>query len=114
MKRLPIYIELEKKDKNGKPIVISHASIGSIWHMKDIDSLYYRFRQQVNTNRRNPGPDSKIFNIFGHTPVNYGVDINENYVNVDTGCFINLEEYNRLSCYCIETEETLNQKKIDK
>jgi len=49
-----------------------------------------------------------IFNIFGHTPpVEFGVEIEESYVNVDTGCYANEYGYGELSAYCVETGEVV-------
>ena len=45
-----------------------------------------------------------IFNIYGHTPAEFGAEIEDDYVNVDTGCYVNeygygdsLGQYSRYS-----------------
>ena len=113
MKTLPRYIELDIEHKSGLPVVISHASIGSVWHMRKIESLKERFYTMCNTNRRNPDDTATIFNIFGHTIVSDDVDKQVNYVNVDTGCYYNRFGHNLLSCYCVETNESINEKRVD-
>jgi serine/threonine protein phosphatase 1 len=112
MKSLPIYIEL-KFNKNNKPIVISHASIGTIWKYQYIDKYKNYFRSMVNWNRQNPLETSPIFNIFGHTPTKENIIKNKNYINLDTGIYKKKDGYGKLSCYCIETEEVFYQNNID-
>lgn len=108
MEKLPDYIELDIKHLSGKPVVISHAPIDSVWGLRQIDSMYKTFHRMATTNRRDPDEDAKIFNIFGHTPVRWGVEVRPHYVNVDTGCYMGKNGYNQLSAYCIETGEVVN------
>jgi serine/threonine protein phosphatase 1 len=63
-------------------------------------------------NRTPPRRDSEIFNIFGHTPVDFGVEIEDHYVNVDTGCYIKKYGYNELSAYCVESGEVVNMQRV--
>lgn len=67
MKKLPLYIELDIK-KQGKKVVISHAPIADIWHKRDdLDLL----NEYALWNRDKPSLNAPIFNIFGHTIVQY-------------------------------------------
>ncbi|MEA3373154.1 MAG: hypothetical protein U9Q62_05615, partial [Campylobacterota bacterium] len=108
MKNLPLYIELEVVHPSGKPVVVSHAPIDSVWNLKDDEKRKYTFKQRALTNRQNPHQGAKIFNIFGHTPRANGPDIQEHYVNVDTGCYIeDGAGLGKLCAYCVETGETV-------
>jgi serine/threonine protein phosphatase 1 len=107
MKSLPLYIELDSKHASGKPIVISHACVGSVWHFHDDPNNQETFTEYALWNRKHPLKEMPIFNIFGHTPVEFGVEIEESYVNVDTGCYFNEYGYGELSAYCVETGEVV-------
>ena len=107
LKSLPLYIELEMDHPSGKPVVISHASIADIWNKKDKVNL----EKYALWNRNFTFPYTPIFNIFGHTPKT-NVDVRENdYVNVDTGYYLDNEKYGKLSGYCIETGEVFSIKR---
>jgi len=44
--------------------------------------------------------------MTGHTPQKYGLTVKKDYVCVDTGCcYYDMEEYGRLSAYCLESGE---------
>lgn len=111
LKTLPLYIELPNKINN-KPVVISHASCADMWHHHDNPNGVETFREYALWNRKEPKRDSEIFNIFGHTPVDFGVEIEEHFVNVDTGCYIKKWGYNTLSAYCVESGEVLNVSRV--
>ena len=111
LKTLPLYIELPHKT-NDKPVVITHASCANVWHHHDNPDGVETFREYALWNRKEPKRDSKIFNIFGHTPVDFGVEIEEHFVNVDTGCYIKKWGYNTLSAYCVESGEVLNVSRV--
>lgn len=100
MRSLPLYIELEHLHPSGKPIVISHACVGNVWHFHDDMNNQYTFRDYALWNRKQPREDMPIFNIFGHTPVEFGVEIEEHYVN--------RHGYAMLSAYCVESGETVS------
>ncbi|AKF25467.1 hypothetical protein YH65_08835 [Sulfurovum lithotrophicum] len=57
------------------------------------------------------GPKSRDVVRFvhegGHTPVEFGVEIEKSYVNVDTGCYSNTYGFGELSAYCVETGEVV-------
>lgn len=108
MQALPLYIELDIEHVSCKPVVVSHAPITTVWGMRQVDSLFSTFCRMATTNRRDPDEDAKIFNIFGHTPMSGGVKVRPHFVNVDTGCYVSKDGYNRLSAYCIETGETVS------
>ena len=108
LKTLPYFIELPIK-KDGKPIVISHASMADIWHLAKDEKKQNKFEEYVLWNRKNPKKDVEIFNIFGHTPIKH-IDTSKHFINVDTGCYIkNKTGYGRLSAYCIETNEIISE-----
>lgn len=111
MESLPDYIELDLH-VNGKPVVISHAPIDTVWGLRKNDAMYSTFHRIATTNRRDPDEDAKIFNIFGHTPVRFGPEIKEHFVNVDTGCYMGKNGYNQLSAYCVETGEVVCQEYV--
>lgn len=116
MEKLPLYIELPLVAQNGKPVVISHAPMGVAWSMRHMDAMYSTFFRMATSSRREPDCDTKIFNIFGHTPVQMGVKVREHFVNVDTGCYIEEEDgfgMGRLSAYCVETGEVISVERIE-
>lgn len=107
MANLPLYLKLDIKHISTKPVVISHACIGSVWNLhKNKESQI--FKEYALWNRKNPPKEMPIFNIFGHTPVEFGVEIAESYVNVDTGCYVNEYGYGELSAYCVETGDVVS------
>ena len=114
MKKLPIYLELlYALHKSGKLVVVSHSSIASVWHLRhDLESEEL-FRENVLWSRVKPSVDVDIFNVFGHTPQKYSVEIEDHYVNVDTGCYIKRKKgYGILSAYCIETGEVFSASEL--
>ncbi len=114
LKTLPLYIKIPKIKKDGKKIIISHASCGNVWHHHDNPDGQETFREYALWNRNLPYENCEIFNIFGHTMVEE-VELNKHYINVDTGC-CNTKEvgYARLSAYCIETGKVVTQRRIYK
>jgi len=111
LKTLPLYIELPNKINN-KPVVITHASCADVWHHHDNPDGVETFKEYALWNRKEPKRESAIFNIFGHTPVDFGVEIEEHFVNVDTGCYIKKHGYNTLSAYCVESGEVINVSRV--
>ncbi len=111
LKTLPLYIELPHSINN-KLVVVTHASCADVWHHHDNLDSHETFREYALWNRKDPKNDSEIFNIFGHTPVEFGVEIEEHFVNVDTGCYINKHGYSELSAYCIENGEVVNVQRV--
>ncbi len=108
MKTLPLYLELDIKHSSNKPVIISHACVGAVWKFHDDEKGKNTFKEYALWNRKNPPIDMPIFNIFGHTPVEFGVEIEDSYVNVDTGCYINQHGYAELSAYCVESSEVVS------
>ena len=98
---------------NGKPVVITHASCANAWWQHDNPNGQDTFKEYALWNRDVPRRDSEIFNIFGHTPVDFGVEIEEHFVNVDTGCYIKKWGYNTLSAYCVESGEVVSIERVD-
>jgi serine/threonine protein phosphatase 1 len=109
-RKLPLYIELDIEHPSGKPVVISHAPVATVWGLRYSDAMYKTFLDTALWNRREPDEDAKIFNIFGHTVTPYGADIKPHYVNVDTGCYMARSGYGRLSAYCVESGEVISVK----
>jgi serine/threonine protein phosphatase 1 len=109
MQTLPLYIELGSERLSGKPVVVSHAPLASVWQMRHDEALFDTFSRTAMTSRRDPDEEAEIFNIFGHTPVKGGADVQPHYVNIDTGCYKEEEEgYRRLSAYCVESGEVVS------
>jgi len=106
LKSLPLYLELGAIAKvSDKPVVVSHACIGDIWRQREDKELLREFSLW---NRTIPSFSIPIFNIYGHTPVK-NVRIRENeFVNVDTGCYTDLDGFMKLSAYCIESGEVVS------
>lgn len=120
MDALPLYIELPHK-MGERPVVVSHANCTDVWHHHDNPDGVETFREKALWYRKSPKLDAPIFNIYGHTPVAFGVEVESHYVNVDTGCYANEYGYGELSAYCVETEEVVSVnrrleelKKVDK
>ena len=113
-KTLPLFIELDIEGIERK-IVISHANSSNVWDLKNDESIEKKsiFKDKLLWNRQYVKDNGKTFTIFGHTPKEFGPEIEEHYVNVDTGCFFKRHGYNKLSCYCIETKEVISVDNID-
>ena len=110
MKRLPLYLELlYALHESRRAIVVSHSSIASVWHLRHDKEEEEIFRENVLWNRTKPEDHTNILNIFGHTPQKYTVEIEDHFVNVDTGCYIKRKKgYGLLSAYCVETGEVFS------
>ena len=113
LKTLPLYIKLPQKINN-KPVVISHAPCADVWHHCDNPNGADTFKDYALWHRKDPKPESEIYNIFGHTPVEFGVEIEEHFTNVDTGCYIKKHGYNELSAFCVETQEVVSVSRVNK
>ncbi|MBU1668354.1 metallophosphoesterase [bacterium] len=107
MKQLPLYLELDAAvHESGRSVVVSHCGIAPVWHMRDKEEHEKVFRERAMWSRLEPLDQAPIFNVFGHTPQKYSVDLHAHYVNVDTGCYIKKQEgYGLLSAYCVESGE---------
>jgi len=106
MDNLPYYLELDVQHSSGKSVVVSHSNISQVWNIRHDISQRELFEHTVQWTRKFKTSDEvDIFNIYGHSPRKYGVEIGNNYVNVDTGCCYDREEYGKLSAYCVETQE---------
>ena len=105
MKELPLYLVLDAKHHSGRPVVVSHSAISSVWdirHQSDKESI---FSKTVLWSRKRPDDQAEIFNIFGHTPQRYHAETEAHYVNIDTGCYMREQGYGLLSAYCVESAE---------
>ena len=113
MKNLPVYIELDIKFKNKLPIVVSHSNITKVWKYKDNRNKQEYFIDRATRERDlSYDIDSKIFNIYGHTP-NTNPRANINSINIDSGCCFSDEGFNYLTAYCIEDDTFIYQNNID-
>ena len=112
MESLPFYIKMEISHPSGKPIIISHACIGNVWKFHKDEKKQRYFKEYALWNRKSEPKKMPIFNIFGHTPTQWGVDVQSDYVNVDTGCYIDKDGYNQMSAYCVETGEVISQEYV--
>ena len=111
MKELPLYIKIPKLKKDGKKIIISHASCGNVWHLHEKLDKIETFKEYALWNRTPPYPQCDIFNIYGHTIIDE-VDTSLHYINVDTGCYMKDEIIRELSAYCIEDDVVVSQRRI--
>lgn len=108
MKSLPLYLEMDIKHSSRRKVVVSHSSIAPVWNLKDspLEKDKQYFKNSVLWKRTKPIDCEPIFNIFGHTPQQYSADMQNHYVNIDTGCYMKEKRgYGLLSAYCIENEE---------
>jgi serine/threonine protein phosphatase 1 len=114
MRSLPLYLELDVREPvSDRPVIISHAPIMTGWDLYDHESRWTTIRQQALTNRRTPKGHTPFFNIFGHTPIRHGPEIQAHHINIDTGCYIDDGSgYGRLCAYCVETGEVICQENI--
>jgi serine/threonine protein phosphatase 1 len=114
MKKLPLYLELlYALHKSGKLVVVSHSSIAPVWHLRNDPKRKKIFSENILWSRVKPSNNVNIFNVFGHTPQKYRVDIEDHYINVDTGCYIKRKKgYGLLSAYCVETEEVFSASEL--
>ena len=106
MQALPLYIEVPHK-MGERSVVVSHANCADVWHHHDNPDGAETFRERALWHRKPPKVDAPIFNIYGHTPVEFGIEIEEHYVNVDAGCYANTYGFGELSAYCVETGEVI-------
>jgi len=118
MQKLPIYLELDAVHLSDKRVVISHSNISKVWKLHHNDEEKNHFFETVLWNReRETSDEADIFNIYGHTPQKYNVEINDDFVNIDTGCcFYSIKDnmYGRLSAYCVESGEVVKQERVAK
>ena len=112
MESLPLYIELDAVHHSGLPVVVSHGAVATVWGLRKVDAMFKTFRDMALWNRKEPGHDTKIFNIFGHTPTRWEAEVQSHYVNVDTGCYVGRNGYNKLSAYCVETGEVVSVESV--
>ena len=109
MKKLPLYLELDAKHPSGKKVVVSHSNISQVWnirHDKEQKTLFQR--TTLWTREKETYSKADIFNIYGHTPKEYAVEIAEDYACIDRGCcFYGEKGYGKLSAYCVESGEVI-------
>lgn len=88
IKNLPIYLEFPNViNAEGRHLVVSHSSIGNTYNDLDKNEeviLWGRPRNVVDI--------PEIYNIYGHTVVQKGGDIQGHYANIDTGCVFGSEK----------------------
>jgi len=111
LKTLPFYIKIPKIKKDGKSIVISHASCADAWHYHNNKNEQAKFKEYALWNRTPPKINCKIFNIHGHTIIK-DIDTSKHYLNLDTGCYKKSETTSYLSAYCLETSKIVSQRRV--
>jgi len=115
MKQLPLYLELDTQHISNRKVVVSHAAIAPVWSLKESrkQEEINKFKGTVLWGRMKPVDTEPIFNIFGHTPQQYAADIQNHYINIDTGCYMkNDRGFGLLSAYCVETGEIYSSSDI--
>lgn len=112
LKRLPFYLELGRYQ--GKNVVVSHACVTRVWHLRLHDKK--RFNKEALWTRVVPdaGRACDIFNVFGHTPVTERAGKGPCHVNIDTGCYREKPAYGRLSAYDIETAKVISVDRVER
>ena len=114
MRRNPMYIELDATHASAKQVVVSHSNITKVWNIRNNKKMRFEFIETTLwTREQDIEEEADIFNIFGHSPINY--HIGEVYANIDSGCCyasIDNKRYGRLTAYCVETGEVITQNKI--
>ncbi|MDK9693321.1 MAG: hypothetical protein OEL19_03605 [Sulfurimonas sp.] len=50
----------------------------------------------------------KSYNLLKQSDTLECVEIQENYANIDTGCYVKKEGYGTLSAFCIQTQEVVS------
>jgi len=115
LKKLPLYLELGiKHPPSGRPVVVSHSAIFSVWDIRHKNQYRNIFKETLLWHRTKPLDQAKIFNVFGHTPQSFSALIRKHYVNIDTGCYVKGKKgYGLLSAYCIETGEVYSASDIN-
>jgi len=109
MKQLPLYLELEAEHASGRLVVVSHSAIAPVWRLRESEEKRENFENTVLWAKMKPIDSEPIFNIFGHTPQRYKVDIHPHYVNIDTGAYNKSEKgLGLLSAYCLESDRVLS------
>lgn len=105
IKALPFIYKFSFKDNTIKPLIVSHSSTFN-YLPKSFDSINLALlnddeieniiwnRDVITTKKLNMGDDSDYFNIFGHTILNNPI-ITDNYAAIDTGSFLNLNNYTK-------------------
>ena len=82
VKTLPIYLDFDIKNNDGRRLVVSHSIIHKMWGKEENQN----FSDTVLWGRQIPkDKHPAIYNIFGHTPSNKPI-VTETYANIDTGC----------------------------
>jgi serine/threonine protein phosphatase 1 len=115
MKELPLYIEFpEIKNSQGRYLVISHSSIGSVWKNRNKPQYKNHFEANALWGRPAGIHDApKIYNVFGHTPQENGPKIRVPGANIDTGCFYKQPGYGKLTALQFPEIIIYEQENID-
>jgi len=113
MKQLPLYIKLNQKHFSGRDVVISHSAIAPVWKLRNKKESQKKFTDTVLWGRMKPVDCEPIFNIFGHTPQQYSIEMKKHYINVDTGCYMKRDDgFGLLSAYCLDSGEVYSSSTI--
>ena len=104
---LAYYHRFQGVKKEGKEIVISHASISDFWHLHNAPNEEHVLHEAALWNRNIPTQSTSIYNIHGHTPITE-IACDTHSLNIDTGCYMREKGYGRLSAYCVEDESIIS------
>ncbi len=103
MKQLPLYIVLELEHPSGKPVVVSHSNITSVWSQRNDQNSYERFKNVLLRTRDQNCYCKDIINVYGHTPHSEPIR-NGNCINLDTGCCYLDRGFGKLCAYDIRQD----------
>lgn len=114
LSQLPVYLEFpDVKNEEGRHLVVSHSNIGKFWKYRNDPARKQMFEQNVMWDRSQIRDEPTIYNVVGHTPIQYGPRITKIYANVDTGCCFRLEGYGVLTALRFPEMEVIQQENID-
>jgi serine/threonine protein phosphatase 1 len=118
MNKLPIYLEFpDIKNTQGRYLVVSHSLITNLWsHRNEANpKLKERIDNLIMFDRPYNIKDvSSIYNVIGHTPQDWGARIRKNYACIDTGCWFNSPENNRLTALQFPEMIIYEQENVDR
>ncbi|MBR8464009.1 metallophosphoesterase [Campylobacter sp. faydin G-24] len=86
LSNLPIFIEFDEfKTLDDRHLVISHSAVGKMWYLRNSPNHAQEFKAHVLSGRDDTHENIRIFNVFGHTPLNEPL-ITHFSANIDLGC----------------------------
>lgn len=106
IQKLPLFIDTQLSTHDNKPVIVSHAAIANVWKFKSDRQKQDVFEEYALWNRNMPKKDCEIFNIYGHSPQT-SIELDNHYINIDSGCYKDEQSFGKLSAYCIENNTIL-------